>query len=182
MPSEKPNAHWHHAPPHLFVSGASYMITAGTHWKRRLFDSPEKLDYLQQTIFERFGARGWVFEAWAIFSNHYHLIVRAPEDAESLRVVLRDIHADTARWLNQCDGDPGRKVWFNYRDTCLTYQKSYLARLHYVHANPVKHGLVGNAEDYDWSSMAWFMREAKPSFMRTVLSFRIDKLNIPDDY
>ena len=33
--------------------------------------------------------------------------------------------------------------------------KSYLARLNYVHQNPVKHGLVRVANQYRWCSAAW---------------------------
>jgi hypothetical protein len=39
-------------------------------------------------------------------------------------------------------------VWYNFRDTRLTYEKSYLARLNYVYQNAVKHGLVPVANQY----------------------------------
>src|SRR6185295_13265442 len=40
------------------------------------------------------------------------------------------------------DNATGRQVWYNFWDTKLTFENSYLARLNYVHQNPVKHGLV----------------------------------------
>ena len=49
-------------------------------------------------------------------------------------------------------------IWHNFWDTELTYEKSYLARLNYVHQNAVKHGLVARACQYRWCSAAWFER------------------------
>lgn len=43
---------WAHAPSHLFLPGSTYIITAGTYLKELLFNTPEKLDFLQQTLFE----------------------------------------------------------------------------------------------------------------------------------
>jgi len=76
----------------------------------------------------------------------------------------------------------GRSVWFNFWDTKLTYERSYLARLNYVHQNPVKHGLVNVANQYGWCSAAWFERTGTPAMVKTVYGFKIDKLNIADDY
>jgi REP-associated tyrosine transposase len=88
-----------------------------------------------------------------------------------------------ARELNQFDQTPGRSVWFNFWDSKLTYERSYLARLNYVDQNPVKHGLVNIANQYRWCSAAWFERTASPAMVKTIYAFKIDKLkNIADDY
>jgi putative transposase len=73
-------------------------------------------------------------------------------------------------------------VWDQYWDTHLTFQKSYLARLHYVHNNPVHHGLASIASAYPWCSAAWFERTASPSFVQTVYNFPSDGLNVQDDF
>ena len=77
---------------------------------------------------------------------------------------------------------PGRTVWHNFWDTKLTFRQSYLARLHYVHQNPVKHGLVRNANQYPWCSAPWFERVATPSTVKTIYGFKIDKLKVHDDF
>ena len=84
--------------------------------------------------------------------------------------------------MDRLDGAPRRKVWYNFRETRLTYQKSYLARLNYVHQNPVKHGLVPAAHLYRWCSAAWFERTASPAQVKTVYAFPTDRLNIYDNY
>ncbi|MDQ2918768.1 MAG: hypothetical protein M3R10_02680, partial [Verrucomicrobiota bacterium] len=67
-------------------------------------------------------------------------------------------------------------------DTELTFEKSYFARLHYVHYNAVHHRLVAVATDYPWCSARWFESNASDAFVRTIYSFKIDMLNLPDEF
>jgi putative transposase len=94
----------------------------------------------------------------------------------------KEFHSQTARELNRLDEAEGRTVWFQFRDTRLTYQHAYLARLNYVHQNAVKHGLVPVANQYPWCSAAWFERVASPAQVKTIYSLKIDKVNVPDDF
>jgi len=173
---------WPHSPSHLFMPNAFYIVTSGTYGKERLFHTPERLTMVQSALFQQAGIYGWRLEAWAVMQNHYHFVAQAPEDAKSLKTMLQALHSQTSRLVNRADGTPGRKVWFRYHETCLTHEKSYFARLHYVHTNPVKHGIVTAAENYQWCSMGWFLQKANPAFRRTVLSFKCDRISIEDDF
>ncbi len=173
---------WPHAPSHLFEPEAFYFVTVGTYMKKHLFRTPEDKTLLLKTLSEQAERFEWRLQAWAVLSNHYHFVAQAPEDAESLRAMLRSVHSLTARHVNSRDAAPGRKVWHRYRDTCLTQQKSYLARLNYVHCNPVKHGVVERAWDYPWCSMRWFQKQAEEGFRERVLSFDADRVAIEDDF
>jgi putative transposase len=73
-------------------------------------------------------------------------------NASLLPSIIRDIHKFTALWINKHDGMPGRKIWFNYWDKCITFEKSYFARLNYLWYNPIKHDICKNAEDYLFGS------------------------------
>ncbi|MHB9009897.1 MAG: transposase [Limisphaerales bacterium] len=120
-----------------------------------------------------------------MFSNHYHFVAHSPateEDAGSLSAMLGQLHEKTAKWLNRLDTTPGRPVWHNYWETRLTYERSYRARLNYVHQNPVKHRLVPLASQYPWGSAAWFERTASAAQVRTIYRFKTDSLHIQDDY
>jgi putative transposase len=54
--------------------------------------------------------------------------------------------------------------------------------LKYVHNNPVHHGVVPVAENYNWCSAGWFNKHAVPAFRRTIESFKIDNLKVFDDF
>ena len=120
-----------------------------------------------------------------MFSNHYHFVAHsAPDaaDASNLSDMLSVLHVKTAKWVNMLDRAPGHQVWFNFRETRLTYQKSYLARLNYVHQNAVKHGLVPVANQYPWCSARWFERTASAAMVKSVFRLKIDRLQVLDDF
>ena len=171
-----------HAPAHLFVPNATYMVTAATRHKALLFGTPDKRDALLEILFHEADRWSWELEAWAVMANHYHFVARAPQQGRTLSDMLRAVHSSSAVWLNKRDASPGRKVWWQYWDTCLTYEASYYARLNYVHQNPVKHGLVLEATAYSWCSMAWFLEGASPLLRDTVLAAKHDRISVRDDF
>ena len=46
----------------------------------------------------------------------------------------------------------------------------------------MRHGVALRANDYPWCSAGWFERKADRSFYRTVRSFPIDRVSVPDDF
>ena len=181
MPNHKKD--WPHAPLHrLGNNDGVYMVTGATMYKEHLFKGRDRLDLLERNLLTLAKEHKWQLEAWAAFSNHYHLIARGKRSADNLRVYLKHLHADTARELNDLDGNIGRQVWYNFWDTQLTFETSYFARLNYVHQNPVKHGLVLVANRYPWCSAGWFERTASPASVKTIYSFKTDRLKIDEYY
>lgn len=157
-------------------------MTAGTLYKQHFFHGEDRLDLLEAKLLELARQYEWHLEAWAVFSNHYHFVGHSPPKADGLKDFLRELHAETATAMNRLDGSAGRQVWFNYWETQLTYERSYFARLNYVHQNAVKHGLVPVANQYRWCSAAWFESTARPAQVSTIYSFKIDRLRVFDDF
>jgi putative transposase len=174
---------WPHAPAHRLTEAGAYMVTAGTYRKEHRFGSPERLVVLHRGLLKLTANYGWTLEAWAVFSNHYHFIAQAPADgAANLSIMLKELHAKSALWINRLDQQPGRMVWHNFWETRLTHQRSYLARLNYVHQNAVRHGLVNVASHYPWSSAGWFEQTADPVQVRTIYGFKIDRIGVDDEF
>ncbi len=176
---------WPHAPVHRLAESGTYFVTVGTYRKEHHFRGAARLEVLHRGLLAVAGDFGWQLEAWAVFSNHYHFVGHSPPKppgAESLSGMLGLLHEKTAKWVNRQDGRPGRKVWHNFRETRLTYQKSYLTRLNYAHQNPVKHCLVPVANLYPWCSAGWFERTALSAQIRTIYALPIDRLQVSDEY
>ena len=172
---------WPHAPLHRFGEAGIYFITASTLHKQHLFDTSEARESLMRRLFDlAIGYACWL-QAWALFSNHYHLVVSADEPKAIRRLVVR-LHTKSAIELNERDRTPGRKVWYQFRDTQLTHRSSWLARLRYTHENAVHHGLVADAQNYRWCSAAWFAATGSPAFVETVRRMKIDAINVYDDF
>jgi putative transposase len=176
---------WPHAPLHELSARGAYFLTAGTYGKNHHFRGRERLEVIHRGLLTVAHDFGWRLEAWAVFSNHYHFVGHSPageDNATSLSEMLALLHEKTAKWINRLDNAPGRQVWHNFWETRLTFEKSYMARLNYVHQNPVKHGLVYVANQYPWCSAGWFERTARPAQVKTIYAFKTDKLKIEDEY
>ena len=173
---------WPHAPLHRLEGKGAFIVTGGTHKKQHHFRDAEALSMLETELLKKARSYDWHLEAWAVFSNHYHFVGQAMVDAESLQPMLNHLHSDTARWVNQRHSQSDRQVWYNYWETKLTYNTSYRARLHYVHCNPVHHGLVSVANQYRWCSASWFEQTATPAQVTTIYGFKTDQIKIVDDF
>ncbi len=176
---------WPHAPTHQLEERGTYFVTAGTYLKEHYFRERKRLDVLQRGLLTVAHDFAWQLEAWAIFSNHYHFIAHSPEtddSSASFSQMLGVLHARTGAWVNKLDKTPRRKVWHNFWEPKLIYQKSYFARLNYVHQNPVKHGLVVVGNQYRWCSAAWFERTTSNAMVESVYRFKFDQLNVLDDF
>jgi putative transposase len=176
---------WPHAPEHRLSVRGTYFVTASTYLRQHHFKGKNRLAVLHRGLLKVTATFGWQLEAWAVFCNHYHFVAHSPAEAdtaESLSRMLGLLHEKTAKWINKLDAAPARKVWHNYRETRLTYEKSYLARLNYVHQNAVKHRLVPVANQYPWCSARWFERIATPAQIKTLYRFKTERLSVPDDF
>ena len=171
---------WPHAPLHRFNPG-TFFITAGTFHKQHFFRTQAALDGLQEALFRSAAEEQCELGAWCLLSNHYHLVVRIQEGA-SLQRMLRRFHSVSAKARNVRDGTRGRQVWFQFRETELTYERSWLARLRYTHENAVHHGIVERATNYRWSSASWFEANARPAFIETIRRVRMDLVKVSDDF
>jgi putative transposase len=173
---------WPHAPVHRFDEGGLFMVTAGTWHKELIFRDAERLDLLERSLLALASKYRWQLEAWAVFPNHYHFVARRFPDSAPLNKVCRHLHGDTARAVNRLEGTEGRQVWFQFWDSVITFQTSYLARLNYVHQNAVKHGLVPVANQWRWCSAAWFERTSPAATVKTIYGFKTDRLEVIDDF
>jgi putative transposase len=177
-----PQRDWPHAPLHRLSEQGTYIVTVSTYEKEHYFGAADRLDHLEATLLTLANQAGWHLEAWAVFSNHYHFVGHAQPGCGRLPDWITELHRQTATHVNGIDGRAGRRVWYNYWETQLTFETSYLARLNYVHQNPVKHGLVRVANQYRWGSAAWFERTATPAQVRTIYGFKIDQVHVHDDF
>jgi putative transposase len=171
-----------HNPPHYFVPNANYMVTGSVLYKKHLLTDNSHKSIVMEILLERAKHWGWELEAWAILENHYHFVGHAPQNVLTLKDLIRGLHSKSAIELNKLDKTPGRQVWHNYWDTCITHETSYYARLHYVHFNPVKHALIARAEDYAFCSYRWFLEKADMTFQNAVINQPNDRVEVYDDF
>jgi len=179
---EMERTNWHHGPEHRFQPGQIFIVTGATLYKRDVFYDAVRLNCLQQTAFDFTKQGGWRLISWSFFSNHYHMIAKSHSDSLTLSRLVQGFHSKSAREVNRLDSKPGRRVWYEYWDRCLTIQSSYYARLNYVNNNPVRHGLVSVASQYPFCSAGLYEMKASPAFQRRLSSYNYGRVCEVDDF
>lgn len=160
------------------------MITASTYKKYPYMKNDSRKEELLLSFRKACEIHQWNAIAWVVLDNHYHVMVQAPKaGAGSLPKFVSNYHKFTAKRWNDADGKHGRKIWWNYWDTCIRSEKDFIARLEYIHWNPVKHGLVDDLANYSYSSFREFYPE-KLDIGKSMHSIFVPRteLEIPDDY
>jgi len=109
--------------------------------------------------------------AYVIMPTHIHLLFRLA-NGESIIDFMRDLKRDTSNKIklqlqkdNQIEirnrlssysrgyKNQKFKVWMDrYDDVMISTEKAFNIKMNYIHANPVKSGLVENMEDWKYSS------------------------------
>ena len=186
-----------HNPPHIFIPGAKYFITRATYNKVKYFVSNEAKEAITQYMLKSFSHYNWEIEDWVLLDNHYHVIANAPQNADTLPNVIKNFHRFSALWLRKKIEDINYvdealtqsmhskkelNIWYNYWDTCITFEKSYFARVNYIWYNPVKHGYVENAEDWQFGSYFSRARD-EAEYVRDLRNrYPFNKIKVQDDY
>jgi putative transposase len=116
-------------------------------------------------LFEQFTVLGMDIRAWAVLSNHYHLLVQVI-DFDALGGIFRSVHGPTARQWNLEDDALGRKVWYRFADRAIRSEGHYYTTLNYIHYNPVKHGGVQSPYDWAESSVHWYREHHGRDWLR----------------
>ncbi len=144
-----------HSPPHFGTEPNLYHITGACYEHAQLLNTPERLGAFESALLGGL-SEGGVAEvrAWVVLPNHYHLLLKTSLPAFGKWV--HRLHNQTATRWNGEDGTRGRKVWHRYSDRLIRGEVHYYRTLNYIHANPMKHGVVGKGGDWPWSSYAQF--------------------------
>jgi REP element-mobilizing transposase RayT len=100
---------------------------------------------------------GCVLWAFALLSNHFHLVLRGSSD--QLTACMRRLDGGYSRYHNKRYGHTGHAFdgpYQAFRQRSLTLTLGTIA---YVFANPVQGGLCARPEDYPWSGYRCYIGE-----------------------
>jgi putative transposase len=87
---------------------------------------------------------------YCLMSKHIHLVV-VPRKAEGLAKALKQTHGRYASYWNAVHGSSGH-VWQGRYYSCPLDQAHLWEALRYAELNPIRAGLVAEAESWRWSS------------------------------
>ena len=154
---------------------AVYFTTFATVYWIDVFTRKSYKDHIVNSLNYCIENKGLIVNSWIIMTNHVHLII-GTED-ENMQDILRDMKKFTSRTIREAIEDnpkESRKKWMLDLFMKAGYQNSnnekfqfwqqnnhplviknafaFKQKLNYIHNNPVKAGIVQNAEDYLYGS------------------------------
>ena len=112
--------------------------------------------------------------AYVVMPEHVHVLVYPGDAPEQMSAFLRAVKEPVARkairhfkdhasaWLARVTVSEGRRLRHRFwqpgggYDRNITSDEALRAMIDYIHANPVRRGLVARAEDWEWSSARWY--------------------------
>jgi putative transposase len=155
-----------HAPPHPFREAGYYMLTAANYEHARVMESSERRTEFQKRLLLAFQEIKADIIAWVILANHYHILAGV-EALDDVSATLKHLHGVTSFEWNKADGLQGkRKVWYRFADRMIRDDAHYYRALNYIHYNPVKHGYVEHAADWQWSSLSLYYEDHGQDWLR----------------
>lgn len=91
--------------------------------------------------------------AWVVMANHVHVLLRP---LVPLHKALMNIKSASARAANAALGRTGMPFWQDESyDHWVRSDRERSSIVRYIHNNPVNAGLVGEPEEWPWSSAGW---------------------------
>jgi REP element-mobilizing transposase RayT len=113
------------------------------------------IEILQEAI-ELFALR---VSAFCLMPNHYHVLVQTPD--ANLSRCMRHINGVYTQRYNRKHSLDGQLFRGRYKAIVVAEDNYLLQLVRYIHRNPIRAGMVDNAEHYDWSSHKGYLSYAK---------------------
>lgn len=142
-------------------SGRTYFFTLVSNQRRALLcESAIRLG-LRDAITELRRGKPFEIDAWVLLPDHLHCIWTLPtgdHDYPARWGWLKKRLTQRARHEGLIDAS-GVSLWQSrYWEHRIRDPRDFLAHCHYIHWNPVKHGLVSRVRDWPWSTFHRFVR------------------------
>ncbi|HVU15942.1 MAG TPA: transposase [Candidatus Didemnitutus sp.] len=123
-----------------------YFLTACTAGRRRVLCSQSASAVLIESWQSSLARHGWSVGRYVVMPDHVHFFARPALEAKGLASFMRD----WKHWTSSC---LGRSLWLDmplwqaeFFDHVIRSADSYSAKWEYVRQNPVRAGLVREAE------------------------------------
>ena len=146
-------------------NGCYHVMSRGNARQSIFLDDADRDRFLEQ-LQERLQTYEVLLYAYALMSNHFHLLVRTPR--ANLSRFMQRLNTSYALYFRYRHGRPGHVFQGRYKALVVDGEE-YLQRLsRYIHLNPVRIRRLGRASKqerlahlrgYRWSSYAGYVRE-----------------------
>ena len=139
--------------PRLYVPGHPQHIIQRGIGRQNLFDDEADYRFFSELLREAAREYRLAVHAYVLMPNHLHLLA-TPDDERSVGRVMQSVGRRYVQAFNRKMNRSG-SLWENRnRSTVIDSSRYFLLCSCYIELNPVRAGLIIDAEAYRWSSCA----------------------------
>lgn len=158
------------------IPGHAHELTFSCYRRYPFLTADRTCHWLVESIED--ARREWQFDlwAWVFMPEHVHLLVRPLRTDAKIELIRKAIKAPVGlraisyleehapEWLPRITRQRGDRIERLFWQSGGGYDRNadeprtLQEMIDYIHLNPVRRGLVARAEDWWWSSAAWYLR------------------------
>jgi putative transposase len=139
----------------------TYLVTAVTAQRHRLFQVTATAELLQQTILDYRSQGRFLLHAFVIMPDHFHALITPAPDV-SLEKAMQFIKGGFSfRLKSKAD------VWMRgFNESQIMTQQKFMNCAQYIEENPVRRGLASTPQTHPFSSAARAPLDPMPLHLR----------------
>ncbi|MDR3370013.1 REP-associated tyrosine transposase [Rhodoferax sp.] len=137
--------------PRLTLPGYPHHIIQRGNNRQAIFATPADYQFLLDLLRENANKFEVHVHAYVLMSNHFHILA-TPQIADGLSKMMQAVGRSYVRYFNRTQQRTGTLWEGRYKSTVIQTDRYLLACMAYIDLNPVRAGLVSQAQDYPWSS------------------------------
>lgn len=137
-------------PRHLVDGGFYHLIARGNN-RQFIFAVPDGFQTFTQLLRQAQSKYVWKLSHYCLMTNHLHLLAQV-EQGQDLPKLMQFLLFEYSRWYRKVTGYTGHLWQGRYKSPFIAQESHLLECGRYIERNPVRAGLVLQAEEYPWSS------------------------------
>jgi len=137
--------------PRLTLPGLPHHIIQRGNNQQAIFATAADYQFWLDLLLEQATRYQVQIHAYVLMVNHFHLLA-TPQTSDGLPKLMQAVGRSYVRYFNQSQQRTGTLWEGRYRSTVIQPERYLLACMVYMDLNPVRAGLVTQAQDYPWSS------------------------------
>jgi putative transposase len=137
-----------------YQEGGCYFFTVVTHGRKKLLTEPAIYQRLRDAFLHVTGREPFHVDAIVVLPDHLHCVWRLPQDDHDFSSRWRLIKHFVSRGVATDLSERQEKLVWQRRfwEHLIRDERDWQRHIDYIFYNPVKHGYVSRAADWQWSS------------------------------
>lgn len=146
--------------PRLTVPGYPHHVIQRGNNRQPIVLSDGDRETLLNLVVENARKHRVALHAYVLMDNHFHLLL-TPETDEGASQMMQALGRRYVRYFNDLHHRSGTLWEGRYKSTLIQSERYLLTCMAYMDLNPVRAGMVAQAQDFQWSSHRHYTGQAQ---------------------